>query len=407
MLAKEYCAAAMFMIVLGFASSLDAQPLSVPVHPQETHLWCWAACGQMVMEFLGLASDEVRQCRQAERLFRRNDCCPQPQSLTTPPAECVREGWPDFPSFNISARCVRGALNPDELFSEVKLFRRPVIFSWKYTDLTEHALVIIDFFESGMFYFLTVVNPSQGVTGEVVYGDYVSLPGTYSASYAFYAIERTGPGAIAENCPKVEAPLEPDSSVFSSAREAAEKSLKRIVLDSDAQRLRTWGFKNKEEADAAVVGAPIQEFLADADAILMFQQNSSVGLTLRPSGRWTFPVLVNGKVVTSLRVREFGQNLWKLSTFGDRPMGPTTIGPGYIGRLVDMRENLLKKKIGKPEDFIEVLVPSFSQEFLALRNNKSVFLAPVLDDASENGYILRSAEETFSVIRFDAMRRDM
>ena len=60
----------------------------VTLRPQETSMWCWAASGEMAMDFLGT---DVTQCDQANRRFGRNDCCNNPV-----PGACVNGGWPEF-----------------------------------------------------------------------------------------------------------------------------------------------------------------------------------------------------------------------------------------------------------------------------------------------------------------------
>ena len=61
--------------------------LQVTLRPQKTGMWCWAASGQMVMEYLG---KPVEQCIQANNRLNRSDCCKSPT-----PDECVMGGWPD------------------------------------------------------------------------------------------------------------------------------------------------------------------------------------------------------------------------------------------------------------------------------------------------------------------------
>jgi Papain-like cysteine protease AvrRpt2 len=54
----------------------------VPLRGQETPVWCWAASGEMVMDFLGT---DVSQCDEANKRFGRNDCCNSPRT------QCLRE----------------------------------------------------------------------------------------------------------------------------------------------------------------------------------------------------------------------------------------------------------------------------------------------------------------------------
>jgi len=61
--------------------------------------WCWAASGQMVMEWLGEEPDRACQCRQAEQVLGVTGCCagndgcaPAPGA----PAMCDEPRWPAF-----------------------------------------------------------------------------------------------------------------------------------------------------------------------------------------------------------------------------------------------------------------------------------------------------------------------
>src|SRR5437660_1710683 len=58
--------------------------LPVTLHAQETQVWCWAATGQMTMEFLG---KPISQGEQANHVLGRNDCGRHPC-----PPECVKGG---------------------------------------------------------------------------------------------------------------------------------------------------------------------------------------------------------------------------------------------------------------------------------------------------------------------------
>ena len=66
--------------------------LPVTLHPQETANWCWAASGQMVMDYLG---NNVSQCTEANNRFYRSDCC----NLALCP-------YPDAPTYDTAGNCV-------------------------------------------------------------------------------------------------------------------------------------------------------------------------------------------------------------------------------------------------------------------------------------------------------------
>src|SRR5207244_11161457 len=71
-----------------------ASHLAVTLRPQQTNMWCWAASGQMVMEFLGVT---VQQCTGANNGFGRSGCCNTPT-----PGSCVNGGWPEFDKYGFT-----------------------------------------------------------------------------------------------------------------------------------------------------------------------------------------------------------------------------------------------------------------------------------------------------------------
>ena len=74
----------------------------VILRPQETKLWCWAASGEMIMEFLGVS---VEQCDEQNKRFGRTDCCNDPA-----PKACVNGGMPEFDTGSLSTCTLEGGL---------------------------------------------------------------------------------------------------------------------------------------------------------------------------------------------------------------------------------------------------------------------------------------------------------
>ena len=88
------------LILTGCCKPALVGDLPVTLHPQETGMWCWAASGQMVMDYLGTSPS---QCTQANNRFGRTDCCtidlcplptePSPASSPRVPARSARTGF--------------------------------------------------------------------------------------------------------------------------------------------------------------------------------------------------------------------------------------------------------------------------------------------------------------------------
>ena len=55
------------IVVAGCCSPEVASTLPVAMRAQETSMWCWAASGEMTMEYLG--APDIRQCDEANKRF--------------------------------------------------------------------------------------------------------------------------------------------------------------------------------------------------------------------------------------------------------------------------------------------------------------------------------------------------
>lgn len=134
-----------YLMICGFAALLVAgcchpnasESLPVALHPQETGMWCWAASGQMVMDYLG---HDVSQCVQANNRFGRTDCCNSPV-----PNACVRGGWPEFAKYDFSfKKTTDAALSWKDLKKQISRARyckkRPFCFTWHHAGGGGHMM---------------------------------------------------------------------------------------------------------------------------------------------------------------------------------------------------------------------------------------------------------------------------
>src|SRR5262245_48940815 len=119
---------------------LGSQP--VTLRAQETNMWCWAASGEMCMDFLGT---NVIQCDQANKQFGRTDCCNNPV-----PNACINGGWPEFDKYNFTfARTTNTALSWDQLRKQIYCKKKPVAFSWHWIGDGGHMMVVYGYAEIG------------------------------------------------------------------------------------------------------------------------------------------------------------------------------------------------------------------------------------------------------------------
>jgi hypothetical protein len=68
-----------------------ASTCAVTLRPQETNVWCWAACTQMITEFLGHGRT---QCDLANQRFGQTNCCSGACDNKT--SACTQAGWVMF-----------------------------------------------------------------------------------------------------------------------------------------------------------------------------------------------------------------------------------------------------------------------------------------------------------------------
>jgi hypothetical protein len=128
-------------------------PLPVTPRDQEGFYTCWAACAEMIMEFVGGIS--VRQCEQADRPFYESLCCDENLELTRDP-DCDSPGLPEFGRWGFYCeQRFQQPLDWNEVKAEID-GGRPFAFSWTRTDPTtgaslgiSHMLVVFGYEEAG------------------------------------------------------------------------------------------------------------------------------------------------------------------------------------------------------------------------------------------------------------------
>ena len=169
-----------------------ASTLDVTLHPQETSMWCWAASGQMIMEFLGHGVD---QPTQANNRFGRTDCANSPT-----PSACVNGGWPEFDKYGFTFKTTAdAALSWTQVQEQIYCKRKPFAFSWHWNGGGGHMMVGIGYVTISSTNYVVVNDPwpppSSGVTGGdqtvKTYTAYVSGNG-YTHWNDYYDITYTG-----------------------------------------------------------------------------------------------------------------------------------------------------------------------------------------------------------------------
>ncbi len=168
--------------------------LPVTSHPQETSMWCWAASGQMVMDYLG---NNVAQCTQANNRFGRTDCpcaqCTNP--IPNPP--CVIGGWPEFDKYGFTFKrtsdtALSFATMRTEISQNSKCGKRPVAYSWHWNGGGGHMMVATGYVTVSGTDYVAITDPWAPCTGDsriLTYSAYVSGPG-YTHWDDFYEVRK-------------------------------------------------------------------------------------------------------------------------------------------------------------------------------------------------------------------------
>ena len=128
--------------------------------------WCWAAAGQMVMEYHQVL---VSECQQASDQFRLN-CCPNNDL-------CNQGGWPDFSKYGFTFNKTKDkALGWDVVRDQIYCKRLPFTFAWHDGGSGGHIFVAIGYQtkDGGNYVEMHDSQPYREPTG--IGGDHAIIP---------------------------------------------------------------------------------------------------------------------------------------------------------------------------------------------------------------------------------------
>lgn len=164
---------------------IGSQP--VTLRAQEQPNWCWAASGQMVMEFLG---HSVSQCTQVNNRLGRTDCCNSPL-----PSGCNSTGWPEFDKYDFTYKTTsNAALSWEDVQEQIYCKKVPIAFSWHWNGGGGHMMVLIGYVTVSGVAYVTINDPWAPGVGDqrvITYAQYVSGSG-YTHWNDYYDFKYTG-----------------------------------------------------------------------------------------------------------------------------------------------------------------------------------------------------------------------
>jgi len=189
-----------FLFIYGCCKPALIGSLPVQLHPQETGMWCWAASGQMIMDYL---NHDTAQCVQANNRFNRSDCCNI--DLCPPPTEssanaCAQGGWPEFNKYGFTFKTTSNtALSWKDLREQIsnmhKCKKRPFAFSWHWPGGGGHMMVAKGYLTLQGVNYVVMLDPWSPCVGDeriITYDYYVESTGHHSHWNDYYDITYTG-----------------------------------------------------------------------------------------------------------------------------------------------------------------------------------------------------------------------
>ena len=154
----------------------DNMQLDIPLKPQETGAWCWAAAAQMVLASPTLKVF-VKQCDVATKRFGPGSGCCNAAGI---PDTCVRGAWPPFVQYGYTPTVTKdAALSWEEVKTQIGCRKQAFAFTWHIENGGDHMMVATGYKTDGARHLVCVNNPLPVGTGQsycIPYDEYVSGP---------------------------------------------------------------------------------------------------------------------------------------------------------------------------------------------------------------------------------------
>jgi hypothetical protein len=368
--------------------------LNVPLIPQQTSEWCWAASAEMIMKYAG---HDVAQCQQANHEFGRTDCC-----LTPAPGPCVNGGWPEF---NVWQFCYLQtadgvALTWAQLVAEIDA-NRPVEFCWAWVGGGGHAMAARGYSylaPIGLFPMVYINDPwapNVGNTRWITYPVYVSQANDHSHWRDYYEIfydeigAKAGPARKEQENAMSPEPAAMTSGGYADPETAAREALKFFPMLVTPETAPELGFDAvPEDASALQLGCPLPIFYIRHDALKAHLAGHDVRKLLVDGEERLFPVYKDGKVVSSVVVAK-QEGVWSFKSLGDSNL---------VKDLSEVRDRqALVSGKGLANYFI-VHIPSMYHMFIGHYDSAGKLMLTHIHDNAEYGFARHATQTGEQVI---------
>ncbi|MDO8803770.1 MAG: hypothetical protein Q7R35_05015 [Elusimicrobiota bacterium] len=185
---------------------------------------------------------------------------------------------------------------------------------------------------------------------------------------------------------------------FGEIQPVAQKALKTFSRFVTKENYRQMGFEDPEEVRTATLGAPLQDFIVRLDKLKNYAPGGRLDELLTATDQVVYPVLVKGRVRSSITISKTGGS-WQAVSFG---------GPNFIKLISGTLEENTKATRLASSEYQVVRVPSLNLFFLGFRLNNELMFVPVADNARlkfRAGAGIK-AENVFSAILPEASAHD-
>ena len=387
--------------------------LSVPLIGQEASLWCWAASGQMVMQYFTVS---IRQCSQAGVYFRR-ECCSQPT-----PHECTEKGGKviiNHYGFTYTPPSEIIRLSESQIATQVYSRREPwIINPYRRNPQWGHVLVAVgyDSFEDiergGLLIgindpwpknspYNSLGQPTGPTAGEFYLETYEAYANgwyegvTHTEGWDIYDIEPppasasvTRPILAKPTVSPTPVPPELVKRVFqgdSIPEQAAITALLMMKKLMIPETVSAFGFSSEQSVADAQLGAPIVQFGISLERLRIWRPGERPSEMLERVPALFVPVQVDGRTRASLRLQQVN-GAWKMATFGSARLSQAwQIAQNSPEQFLVEIEGLELAFAGRKKDAVLYLTPLFSDPELGLeagREQRAEQIFPRLVDAA-------------------------
>ncbi len=381
---------------------VHTKTLNVPLLPQLTSMWCWAASAQMVMKYMG---HDVTQCKQANHALNRTDCCNSPI-----PNACVKGGWPEFPVWKFASQTTSWgiALTFSQLVAQIDA-NKPFCFSWGWQGGGGHMMVvrgysssIIVFSGSGnqMVYINDPWAPNQGNTRWITYADFVAKAGDHVHWLDYYNIKYTGLSAIAiAKSIEEETPTEKQQPImnttsttsagYADPETAAREALNYIPLLVTTDNAKEMGFDSiPRDPSVLALGQPLPIYYIRHNTLTAHYTGQDVRKLLTDGEEMLYPVFKDGQVVCSVVVAK-QQGVWAFRSLGDSNL---------VKELVEVRNRQASVSGKDHSKYFIVHIPSLYHMFVAHYDSAGKLLLSHLHDNDNYGFVKHASHDAERVI---------